>query len=248
MTQGVHLLLNAALLAIAPALALPALAADTAIPGSAAETAFNPPEGPLVLSRELRKGFGARHEFVTRRRYEIRFVPDGAGWRVDGTLLASEVDAPPGMAPQFTEVERTRSDTGLFPMHLDRAGRIIVQSGPADPAAEARALAAARTVLESANLAPAERAAAIELASRLQSQARAVGGNWPADLFHPRTGQHSEVREMPLGSVGAGKVTVTVAADGDARGLLARLQRRIITEAAGSTRLSIETWTLAAAR
>lgn len=238
-----HLLLGAALLALVPGLAAPAHSADLPAPTRAA-AAFDPPGEPLVLTRELRKGFGAAHEFVSRRRYEIRFVPERGGWRVDGTLIASEVDAPPGMAPQLAELERTRSDTGLFPIHLDAAGAILVQPGANDPAANARMLDAAQSVLASTGMASAERAAALELAAQLQVQARAAGGNWPEDLFHPAPGRHSESRKLALGGAGEGKVTVTIDAAGDPRGLLSRLQRRIITETAGSSRLSIETWTL----
>ena len=249
MRHRYDLLLGAAL----AALATPALAADAAPPAGtapheAADAAFSAPTGPLVLTRELRKTVAGNHEFVSRRRYAVRFAPEGAGWRVEGTLVSSEVEAPARMDPRLVELERARGDEGLFPLKLDRSGMIVAQSGGEDPRNDARTLAAATAVLGKAGLSPEDRAAALRLAAGLQAQARAAGGNWPVDLFRPRTGERSEVRRFPLGDHGEGRVTITVAAAGDARGVMERLQRRIVTETAGTSRLSVETWTMTRAR
>lgn len=249
MTSKIELLLGAALAALT---AVPAHAAEgprtDTMPPRAAPQDFAPPQSPLVLTRELRKDFARGGELVARRRYAIRFVPEGNGWRVEGALVTSEVEAPETVSPQLLEIERTRSDEGLFPMRLDRRGLIVNQPGAADSANEAAMLAAARRFLADRGLPEGDRAAALALAERLQAQSRAAGGNWPVDLFRPRPGEHSEVRTLPALDGASGRVTITIAADDRPDGLLERLERRVVTEAAGSSRRSVETWTLSRAR
>lgn len=246
MTRNIELLLGAALAAMTAAGGAQAAAGprSDSLPAPARPGAFAPPQGPLVLTREVRKDFARGGEIVSRRRYAIRFVPAGNGWRVDGRLADSAVEAPPGIAPELIALERTRSDAGLFPLLLDSHGMIVRQNGSADPANEAATLKAAQAFL-AGKLSEADRAAAMAMAAKLQEQARRAGGNWPVDLFRPRHGEHSEVRALPVGNGSTGTVTITVAAAERPDGLLEKLERRVVTEAAGSRRLSIETWTLA---
>ena len=225
-----------------------AMAGERAGPAADGGAVFAPPGAPMVLTRELRKTLVDGQSFVSRRRYAIRFVPSLDGWQVEGTLLASEVEAPADVPAALVELERTRSDEGLFPLRLDRAGLIVAQQGSHDPQSSARALAAAQSYLATSPLSSADRSAAGALTARLQAQTRAAGGNWPADLFRPVPGERSEVRRIPLGGGADGKVTVTMAAAGSPAGVLERLERRVVTETAGSRRLSVETWTLARAR
>ncbi len=234
MMQGAAL---AALAAAAPACAAPA---------QSATSAFAPPQSPLLLTRELRKILPDGNEIVSRRRYAIRFVPQGSGYRVEGDLIGAEVEAPPELAG-LAEVERTRSDGGLFPLTLDSAGMIVAQQGNHDAAAEARTMAEARTYLAAqTDLTDADRAAALAMVAKLQAQARAAGGNWPADLFRPADGERRESRELPLPDGSAGKVIVTINASETPTGLLAHFQRQVVTELAGTNGLSSETWTMAA--
>ncbi|MBC2664573.1 hypothetical protein H7F51_03455 [Novosphingobium flavum] len=252
-TRKFELLLGAALAVGMPAPAV--LAADApravSLPAPAARP-FIPPAGPQVLTREVRKEFGNREsgkggELVSRRSYAIRFVPEGSGWLVEGTLIGSEVEAPPMVAPELLEIERNRGDGGLFPLRLDSKGLIVSQAGSSDPASEAAVLKAAGTVL-AGKMSEADRGAVLAMAGRLQAQARTMGGNWPVDLFRPRAGEHSEVRDLPLAGGASGKVTITIAAVEQADGLLGRLERKVVTETAGTSRRSVETWTLARAR
>ncbi len=249
MKRKFELLLGAALVATA---AVSAQAADgpraDSVPPGAARTDFTPPQTPLILTRELRKDFARGGELVSRRRYAIRFFPALGGWQVDGTLVSSEVEGPAGIASELLELERTRTDDGLFPMRLDRTGLIVNQPGAADAANDAAILAAARTFLAGRGVAPTDSAAALALAQRLQAQSRAAGGNWPVDLFRPRQGTHSEVRTLPALEGASGQVTIMIAAAERPDGLLERLERQVVTEAAGTRRRSVETWTLALAR
>jgi len=243
MTRKIDLLLGAALLAGA---AVPPAHAAGERPGPAAVAAFAPPEGAL-LTRELRKDFARGGELVSRRTYAIRFVPEGAGWRVEGNLVDNAVEAPPGVAPELIALERNRADSGLFPLHLDAQGLIVRQAGGSDPANEAATITAAQGFL-AGKLPETDRAAAVAMAVALQARARSAGGTWPADLFRPRPGARREVRRLPVGNGSAGTVTITVSAADRADGLLERLERRVVTETAGSRRTSTETWTLALAR
>jgi len=230
--------------------AAPALAAGVEAQRSAADStsAFVPPRESMVLTRELRKVLGDGQVFTARRSYAIRFVPDGEGWRVEGSLLASEVEAPPGVPPQLAELERTRPDTGLFPLRLDRAGMILEQQGARDPRTSAALLDQARATLARSSLSDAERKGAEALVVRLQAQARAAGGNWPADLFHPRAAGRSETRNLPLVAGLDGQIRVTVAVRETPAGLMERMERKVVTEAGGTSRTSVETWTLARSR
>lgn len=238
-----RLMVGAALAALS--VAAPAdLAGAATIAPQADRDGFVPPRGPLLLTRELRKTLADGQEIVSRRRYAIRFVPQADGYRVEGELVGADVQAPPALA-DLAEVERTRSDDGLFPLLLDRGGMILEQRGADDPASTARTLAEARAFLARAELSEADRAAALAMVTRLQEQARAAGGNWPADLFRPASGRREESRELPLPDGSAGRVTVSITATDMPGGMLDRLQRRVVTELDGTSRLSTETWTLA---
>lgn len=253
MKVRIDLVLGAAL--ATGAVAAPALAgrpgeegATAARPGVAADRAFVPPSERMVLTRELRKTMGNGRIFLSRRSYAVRFVPVADGWSVQGTLVTSEVEAPPGVPPQLVELERSRSDGGLFPIALDRAGLIVRQPGPSDPRASAAALVAARDALGRSALSSNDRAAATALVAQLQVQSNAAGGNWPVDLFRPPAGERDEVRTFPLASGSEGRVTVSIAAADAPDGVLERLERKVVTEAAGTSRVSVETWTLARSR
>ncbi|MBA3054408.1 MAG: hypothetical protein FP826_05640 [Sphingomonadales bacterium] len=208
---------------------------------------FLPPHGTVVLTRELRKTLSDGKQFVTRRRYAIRFVSEGEGYVVMGDLVGSEVDGPAELA-DLAEIERTRAEAGPFPLHLDRAGMSTAQAGRDDPRAAAQTMQAASAYLAQSALAGADRTAALALAARLQAPARSADGNWPADLFRPARGERAETRELALSGGASGKVTTTISANNGPSGLLERLQRRIVTDFGGSSRLSVETWTLAASR
>src|SRR5436309_1976086 len=83
----------------------PLVAASAAT--AAASGGFSAPSGTLVLTRTLRRPLPGGAEIVSTRSYEIRIVADGDGFRVDGSLLSSEVTAPPSLAA-LAALERNR--------------------------------------------------------------------------------------------------------------------------------------------
>lgn len=241
--QVSRLMVSAALAALA--IAAPAdIASATTIAPQPDQDTFLPPHGPLLLTRELRKTLVDGQEIISQRRYAVRFVPQGDGYRVEGELVGTAVQAPPELG-QLADVERSRADEGLFPLILNRHGMIVEQQGANDAASTARTLAEAKAFLANSELSDADRSAALAMVTQLQEQARAAGGNWPADLFRPASGRHEVTRDIPLPDGSAGRVTVSITASDLPGGMLDRLQRRVITELNGTSRLSTETWTLA---
>lgn len=238
--------LDRALGAALVALAVPASIA--AAPAAEAQSpAFRAPRGPLVLTREVRRTLADGQQLVVRRRYLVNIEPAGGGFTVTGDLAGVEVEAPAAMA-DLAAVERQRPDLGLFPLQLDAAGLIVGRPAPAENVDAARARTAMTAYLARTDLTPAERSAAQTMAAKLQAQGQAAGNAWPADLFRPAPGKRSEDRELTLPDGRSGHVTVTVEASDSADGLLAAMERRVVTRLDGTERLSLEKWTLADAR
>lgn len=231
-------------LLLGAAISLPMAALPVAHQAEAStHSGFVAPSSPQVLTRELHRRLADGKEIVSRRSYEIHFTREGSGWRVEGLLISSEVDAPPELA-MLARIEKARKDEGLFPLHLDSAGMIIDQNGAADNAAtdEARSLVAGS--LERLSIAQGDRTVATDMVTRIATQSRATGGNWPSDLFHPAAPRRSDVQNMPLPGGKSGKTTVTLIAVGADNGLLGQFERHVVTEIEGSSRTSQEIWRL----
>ncbi len=100
------------------------------------------PDGPLLLVRELLSPLADGGEIVGRRTYAITIRRDGTGWRIDGSLVDSEVDAPPSLRA-IAEIERRRPDTAMFPLRLDDRGHVLPSGDPLPPTAANGAMGAA---------------------------------------------------------------------------------------------------------
>lgn len=210
---------------------------------AAGAASFEAPDGKLVLTRELRRTIAPGKDIVSRRSYEIRFVRDGAGWRVEGTLAKAEVEAPAELA-MLAQLEKARKDEGLFPLRLDQQGMIIAQNGATDAATAQAARSTVTTTVEKIDMSSSDKVVAAQMVQRIATQSSAVGGNWPADLFRPLAATREQVREVPLPGGRQGRVTVTMKASPDPRGLLDQFERRVMTELDGTQRFSQETWRL----
>lgn len=238
--------LDRALGAALVVLAIPAGLASA--PMAAAQPArFRAPDGPLLLTREVRRTLADGQQLVVRRRYLVHIAPEGGGFAVTGELAGVEVEAPAAMA-DLAQVERQRADLGLFPLRLDATGMIVGRPDPAETVDVARARSAMTVFLARTDLTAAERSSAQAMATRLQAQGQAAGNTWPADLFRPAPGQRSEEREIALPDGRTGRVVVTVEAADGADGLLSQMERRTVTQLDGTERLSSERWSLARMR
>jgi hypothetical protein len=229
------------------ALALATAASAERSPGTAPATTFSAPKDPVLLTRELRRTVGRSKQIVTRRSYEIRFVREGSGWRVDGTLIASEVEAPEGLA-ELAALEKARKDDGLFPLKLNSQGLIVAQHAPMDAFAADKARVVASAAIEKINMTSADKAVAKQMVQRIAAQSQSSGGSWPVDLFRPPAQPVVDVREVPLPDGKQGRVTVTMQASPGMYGRLRQLDRRVLTEIDGTSRLSEETWSMTGVR
>ncbi|MFM5931314.1 MAG: hypothetical protein ACKOPQ_10430 [Novosphingobium sp.] len=205
--------------------------------------AFEAPDGTMILTRELRRIIVPGKEVVTRRSYTIRFIREGAGWRVEGTLANTEVEAPAELA-MLASLEKARKDDGLFPLRLDSHGMIVSQQGARDLASAQQAQTVVTNSVKAIPMPDQDKAVAAQMVSRIAAQSGAIGGNWPTDLFRPKGGPRKQVREVPLPDGRQGRVTVTMQANPDSRGLMEHFERSVLTELGGTSRLSQETWRL----
>ena len=235
---GWHAALHAALLAGQGVLIFPAVA------GPAREVeAFAPPSGrPLILSRTVNRELPGGAAIVATRRYRISFHPTADGWRVEGVLVDSEIAAPPALAA-LAAIERARPDDGMFPILLDRSGKIV-----AEPVAGMGREAVVGAV-GAASKSAARSSAAGFLAQVGAVAATPQGGitNWPEGLFLPHglDGTSEQELALPDGSAGSVRVSLeSAAAPGMAT--MGRAARTVVTQTAGTRRVAREEWTLIA--
>ena len=225
-------------------LALPGLAGAEMPATHAASAPFAAPNTPFILTRELRRSLFDGKEVVVRRVYRIHFMPDGAGYRVEGDLIDVTVDVPAKLAA-LADVERRRVQTGLFPMHLDANGRLQELNTPPDHGTAERAWSISGEMIDGVHLDDTARADI-----RNFTRDALAGGSedhWPADLFHPVCGLRSDTSHFDApGGGGSGSITVSIDAGCDSHGLLKSLERMVTTSTGSEKRMTRELWTLAA--
>ena len=222
---------------VAGALSAPAASAPSPPAG------FAPPQAQLLLTRTLHRPLPDGKAIVTRRSYAVRIVRDGTGYRVDGTLVESRVDAPPALA-SLAEIERRRPDNGNFPILLDASGLILGGAGLQSDGSLDRAAAIAAEAIGDSGLPAIDMLQVQAFIKQLPS--RAPRSLWPADIFHPAPGKRSESRTITLPGGAEGHITIEIEARGPAPdGQLASLSRVVTTDLAGDMRVTREHWQLA---
>lgn len=236
-TSRKHAILLAGAAAILPFAALGTFAASTV---EAAPPAFSPPSAPMLLTRTLHSPLADGKEVVTRRVYQIAIVPEGDGFRVDGTLVHCDVQAPPALA-MLAEIERRRPDNGLFPMRLDGRGMIV--GGNTLPSSQS--VRQAGELVNKAfarSAAPEDSRQAGSFVSQVEDQESIT--RWPADLFRPAEGHRTNQQAITLPGGEDGKVIVEIASlPGASR--YATVERTVTTELGNTRRTTREKWTLA---
>jgi len=218
-----------------------ALAASLEAP--AGTNVFAPPFTPLILTRTLYRDLPGGGQVIVTRRYEVQFTPDGEGFRLDGQLLDTAVKGPASLAA-LAEVERKRTDSGLFPAYLDRRGVIRSASGNGPSPARGDALQQAGRLLTKSELSPRGRSEITEAASLIVTTSE--NSSWPAFLFNPGWDERTSTRQTAMPDGSTGTIEVRVKADElMPSGLPQRITRYITTRLAGTERTTREVWTLA---
>ena len=206
------------------------------------DSGFHAPSDARVLTRSLRRRLGDGSEIRSIRRYAVRFVAEGRGWRVEGRQIDARVEAPPRLAA-LAEIEQQRRDDAMFPMHLDPRGQVVAYPASTgdQPAPHRVAIRKVEDMIAGAPLDDAERQQALLLAARLGTAVTA----WPTDLFQPVAANRTESRDYRLDDGGTGRISVAVSAHAK-DGVVNRFERVVTTTSAGQTRESTETWLLEA--
>jgi len=219
-----------------------AAVALSALPARAA--AFAPPAAPMRYTRRLERGLPGGASLVVARSFAIRFVPEGAGFRVEGEQVAVEVEAPEQLAA-LAQIERERRETGLFPLRLDAAGVMERAVGGIETGKLDEAVREVVARIESWDHAPAEREELREFVNAVHRSAGAMLTELPRDLFAPLQLARTERRAVTLPGGDAGEVRMSFTAERDsASGLMRSATREVVTEIAGDLRRTVETWRL----
>lgn len=220
-----------------------AMALSAAQPAqNAPASQFAPPSAPLVLTRTVWRALHDGKQIVIQRRYRLRIIRHGDGFKVDGELIDCSVEAPPSLAA-LAEMERSRPDEALFPVQLDASGRILANPAPEKPRLHRQGGREAMAAVRNSAIANPDKAQAASLIDQIVN----AGGvaPWPSDLFHPARPEQREQRRIALPGGGQGDISVTIAAHGLLQGGLPRLvERTVVTELDGTRKVSREQWTI----
>ncbi len=223
---------------------VPAAMAGTAIPlhAEAGPAMFAPPEAPLVLTRSLLMPFPDGRQIAVTRKYEVRFSRTETGFRVEGRLLETEVEAPARLSA-LAEMERRRPEVGLFPVLLDQRGMVFEPSpGSAEAKTTRQAAAGARAIVAKSATPPGLREEIEGALEGLTSGARRSA--WPPFLFNPGNTDRSDSRAVTLSDGTTGTIETRIRVDGLLLGgLPRRVERDVTTHFEGTQRATREVWT-----
>lgn len=228
---------------VAAAIALPVVAAAQDRPPPA-PSRFAPPSVPMLYTRRLERGLAGGASLIVARSFEVRFVREPDGFRVDGKQVAVDVEAPPQL-DALARLERERVETALFPLQLDSAGAIRVQLRPTASAQLDAAVREATEQIERWQRTPAERDELRAFVEAVHRNSAELVTELPRDLFAPVDLARSESRVIDLPGGGEGRVRMSFAAELDpATGLMREARREVVTELAGDIRRTVESWRL----
>ncbi|WP_338242010.1 hypothetical protein [Aurantiacibacter hainanensis] len=206
-----------------------------------------PPGVPMRYSRAVSRDLVDGALFTVSRDFAVEFRPFDDGFILHGAQSQVRVDCPDSLAA-FADMERSRDESGLFPIGLDPFGQILSGSiaqpatGDLDAAVD-RALDA----LAAQRLAADEREQAARFVSALQQAAQRITAFLPTDLFAPTSRSRRDERTVALPGGAHGSVETVFECEHDSQtGLMRSARRDILTTVAGSTRATHERWSLTA--
>ena len=183
----------------------PAAAVGAPTPGSVGRQ-FQPPEGPVIISRTVVRSLFDGKEVRVTRRYLVRFRREADGWRIEGESRDVTVDVPPSLA-QFARLERNRLEPGFFPIMLDSDGQLRARSiPPAGDPVRARALALGEMMIAGAIAAPAARNQAYSMLNQVVLAGNG-GTAWPSSIRSKPNPSKRAILHCPM-AVAAGSISL----------------------------------------
>ncbi|MEL7690065.1 hypothetical protein [Citromicrobium bathyomarinum] len=216
---------------------------------TAASARLASPDGPFVLERALVRSLSDGKQISVTRRWSLAFEAVGDdGLRATGKQVDASVDAPSALQA-MARLEAARDESDLFPLQLDRAGRIVQSSSeialaPLPETVVDAALAYAKARSDATAAQTMSRQFLVELSQH----GMAWLSDLPADLFFPapRDRRISREIDLPDGTTGSFELRESVSAEG-ASGLLKSFSREAATTTKDMTQKGSEAWTLRAA-
>lgn len=210
---------------------------------------FAPPHVPMLFKSRIWHDLGNDVALITQRTFEVRFTPVSEGYRLEGTQVASEIDAPEELAP-LAEIWRRTPLTTLFPFSVDIDGFVIPNSGP-NPAPVpdlSESIDVALDMLRKDGTSETAINDAQSFFQWLQKAANEIGSDVPRDLMVPpaELQKASKVVELPGGTSGTIEISFLGTTWPDF-GLLRDAERHIVTRVEGTSQRSRDNWALALA-
>lgn len=206
---------------------------------------FIPPASPMQFSRKLVRNLSDGNAIIVTRKWLVQFETIGAGFALRGQQISVDVQAPAALK-RLADLEKNRSDNGLFPVMLTKRGIILGQSGSADKRDVDRAIAIARQQIATSELSANDRIPVQSFLKTLQDSGAVATTTLPPDLFVPQqlSSHQQESMELPGGLEGTIIIAFTAQVE-EGTGLLRRAERVVTTQIGQTRQLSSEQWTLA---
>ena len=226
---------------------LPVLASHKALaepPAQASARAITPPPQPMVYTRRLERTLVGDARIVVERKFAIRFTRSDTGFVVDGEQIAVTVETPKELAA-LGEMERERVETGIFPLELDRSGRIRSGVGADEEPEVEEAIRYVSDAVAKLDRSEDERATMKEFVNAIHQAGTAIVSMLPPDLFAPVESDRTDMRTIALPVGGEGIVETRFTAQRDpSTGLMRRATREVVTSIAQDERRTTETFSL----
>ena len=218
--------------------------AQASVAASVETHPITPPMQPMIYTRRLERSLVGDAQIVVERKFAIHFVPLPTGYRVEGHQIAVEVQTPEQLA-SLAQLERERVEGGIFPLELDREGRIMTgEVGPEAPEID-EALRDIDARLDALKPSEDERQILLSFVEAIHAAGASIVSRMPQDLFAPLVAERTDSRAIALPQGGEGEVSTVFSARRDlATGLMSSARREVVSAIAGSSRRTVETFTL----
>lgn len=230
-----------AVLRTAAGLALLPLLAPRAAQAAAGGSVIAPPTCDMIYRRTMVRTLPGGLALTATRDFRVRFSASEAGFLIDGTQVASRVEAPTNLAA-LARLEEQRVEQGVFPLALDRSGQIVDGRAMPGDLNVTRALEEVRRRFDEHG------AEVAQLLDALSASSASITAYLPLDLFAPHLDEHEQRQEITLPWGQTGEVLVRFAATRSPdTGLMRLATRDVVTTLEGEERRSAERWELFAA-